>query len=243
MHRGGNPRVEESRLRSLELVYVVLVVGEQCPRCLDVARSRELELEADALLVAPAAQLVHLRAQLFRALGGLRSLLDLALERCDSLVTLPECCLVVLTRLGDAVVDLGVRAAACGRAPPSFTCADVPCVCCAASSSTCFVSSCKPSICPSSRSGGQRKYPRLIGASIVGWRHKASNQGAGDQRRALGGLQPGALENEIQIAARSGYGHIELRLGLAFQVGWFTAKPFLHFRRGENSNIAKRESL
>lgn len=111
----GSPCAEEPRLRRLELVYVVVVVGEQCPRRLHVARPRDLKLEADALLVAPAAQLVHLLAERLRALGGLGSFGDLALELGDARVALLERRLVVRARLGDAAFDLGCRAAVCGN--------------------------------------------------------------------------------------------------------------------------------
>lgn len=110
------PRAEEPRLRRLQLAYVVLVVGEQCPRRLDVARPRELQLEAHALFVALPAQLVRLGAKLLGALGGLRRLRDPALQLGNPGVALLERRLVVLARFGDAIVDLGSRVAACGSA-------------------------------------------------------------------------------------------------------------------------------
>lgn len=85
---------------------------------LDVARPRELELEAHALLVAAPAQLVHLRAQLLGALGGLRGLRDLALELGDASVALGERRLVVLVRLSDDVAAVICVACCCAAWSP-----------------------------------------------------------------------------------------------------------------------------
>ena len=109
---GGSPRAEQPRLGGLELLHVVVVVGEEGAGGLDVARPGEPQFEAHALLGALPAQLVHLGAQRLRALGALRRLRDLALELGDARVALRERGLVVLTRLGDSIVDLGSRTAA-----------------------------------------------------------------------------------------------------------------------------------
>nr|WP_147556144.1 hypothetical protein [Olsenella timonensis] len=95
-----------------ELLHVVVVITEQRAGRLDVARARELQLEADTLLIAPAAQLVHLLAQGLRALGGLGRLRDLALELRDARVALLQSCLVVRARLGDAAICSGARVTA-----------------------------------------------------------------------------------------------------------------------------------
>lgn len=80
-------------------------------------RARHLELEVHALLLALVVQLVHLDAQPLGALGGLGCLCDLASEFDDASFALRERRFVILTRLGDAAVDLGGRAAACGNVP------------------------------------------------------------------------------------------------------------------------------
>ena len=64
------------------------------------------------LLVAPAAQLVHLLAQGLGALGGLRRLRDLALQLRDARVALDERRLVVRAGLSGAVVGPGGRGGA-----------------------------------------------------------------------------------------------------------------------------------
>lgn len=87
---GSGSGAEQPRLRLLQLVDVVVVVGEKRLRRLDVPRAGHLELEPNALLLALAPKLVYLGA-----LCGLGRLRDLALERRDSLVALPERCLVV----------------------------------------------------------------------------------------------------------------------------------------------------
>ena len=123
----------------LELLDVVVVVGEKGAGRLDVARPRELELEPDALLVALAAELVHLLAQGLGALGGL------ALELGDARVALRERRLIVLACLGSAVVGPEGR----GGIIAPLTCVGAPSGSCVALSPTCCASSCKPSICPS----------------------------------------------------------------------------------------------
>lgn len=95
--RRGRSRAEQPRLGGLELLHVV-VVGEEGAGGLDVARAGELQLEPHALLVALAPELVHLGAQLLRALCGLRGLGDLALQLRDPRVALLQRRLVVRAR-------------------------------------------------------------------------------------------------------------------------------------------------
>ena len=131
--RGGGCR-EEPGLRGLELLDVVVVVCEKGAGGLDVARPRELELEAHALLVAAPAQLVHLRAQLLGALGGLRGLRDLALELGDASVALGERRLVVLVRLSDDVAAVICVACCCAAWSPRACGSPATCACVAAPS-------------------------------------------------------------------------------------------------------------
>lgn len=88
-------------------IYVVVVVGKKGPRRLDVSRPGDLELEAHALLVSAPSQLVHLRAQLLRVLGGLGCLGNLALQRRDPLVALRERRLVLRACPGDTPAHSG----------------------------------------------------------------------------------------------------------------------------------------
>lgn len=125
---------EEPGLRGLELLDVVVVVCEKGAGGLDVARPRELELEAHTLLVAAPAQLVHLRAQLLGALGGLRGLRDLALELGDASVALGERRLVVLVRLSDDVAAVICVACCCAAWSPRACGSPATCACVAAPS-------------------------------------------------------------------------------------------------------------
>ena len=94
------------------------MVGKERAGGLHVARARELELEADALLVSLPAQLIHLGAQLLSAPSAVfAALCDLALELRDARVALGERRLVIRARLGDAAVDPEGRAAPCGSVP------------------------------------------------------------------------------------------------------------------------------
>lgn len=110
--RRRSTRREQPRFGSLQLLDVVVMVGEKRAGGLDVSHARELELEADALLVALPAQLVHFGAQFLGALGGLGRLRDLALELCDPRVALGERRFVVLVGPGDRVAAVARRARA-----------------------------------------------------------------------------------------------------------------------------------
>lgn len=70
--------------------HVAAVLVEQGARRLDVAGARRRELEGDALLLALASQLVHLRAQGLGRLGALGCLGDGALELRDLRVALRQ---------------------------------------------------------------------------------------------------------------------------------------------------------
>ena len=67
---GSGSGAEQPRLRLLQLVDVVVVVGEKRLRRLDVPRAGHLELEPNALLLALAPKLVYLGA--LCGLGRLR---------------------------------------------------------------------------------------------------------------------------------------------------------------------------
>jgi hypothetical protein len=80
------------------------------------------------------AQLVHLRAQLLGALGGLRGLRDLALELGDASVALGERRLVVLVRLSDDVAAVICVACCCAAWSPRACGSPATCACVAAPS-------------------------------------------------------------------------------------------------------------
>ena len=99
----GGALAEQPRFRRLQLLDVVAVVGKEGASSLDFAHARELKLESYALLVALAAELVHLGAQFLGGIGGLGRLGDLALQLPNLGVALRERCLVVRAHLGGSV--------------------------------------------------------------------------------------------------------------------------------------------
>lgn len=121
---------------------VALVVDEKGPGDLDVPRTHHLQLEAHASLLALAAQLVHLRAQLLSTLGRLFGHRDLALELRDACVALPQCRLVVRASLGG--IANGRAAAGAYAAWSPVPCGS--CRTCRTAPSSIFVPSCKPSM-------------------------------------------------------------------------------------------------
>ena len=86
--------IEQPRLGLLQLGDVPAVLVENGAGGPHVARTGHRELELDALLLALAPQLVHLRAQGLRRLGGLSRFGNRSLELGDLGVTLSEKSLV-----------------------------------------------------------------------------------------------------------------------------------------------------
>lgn len=104
----GGTLVEQPRLRRLQLLDVIVVVGKEGASRLDVADAGELQLEPDSLLVTLAAELFHLGTQFLGALGRFGRLSDLALELGDLGVALGEGRFVALARLLERVASFVV---------------------------------------------------------------------------------------------------------------------------------------
>lgn len=246
--RRGGALAEQPRFRRLQLLDVVVVIGKKGARLLDVVHARELQLEPYALLVALAAHLVHLGAQLLAGVGGLCRVGGLALERRNLRVTLGEQGLVV--RAG---VDIPSRQRFARRrshrlcrsppwhprapwSPPQVLGRPMPPACpqpvpvhpCHCSRRPCT---------PALSLGRAAKSPHLIGTGIIDGCHKAARWLPANNSREH------CLENDKQISGSSGYSNIEFCFGAALKFCRRIAKPFLHIPRGEDDNVVKSQAF
>ena len=106
-------RLEEPGFSLLELVHVVVVVGEESTSGLHVAHASELQAEVDAVALGLGFHLGDLAAKLLGRFGGLRGLGHLAFELGDASVALGDLLLPVgnITVAGIAAYFLlGLRA-------------------------------------------------------------------------------------------------------------------------------------